>query len=293
MGSAVQENGASTHASGSQSGLNRFSKLQLRIISAVVLIAVTLALSWIGTATFAVLIIAVAGVMIWEWGRIARGTGGDTAAILHGAATLVAIVLGVAEAIPHAFVLLVVSAAAMIFGLRLSPRAGKLSAVGILYIGLPAAFLVALRAEPQGLAAILMLFTCVWMTDTFAMVTGKAVGGPQLWPSVSPNKTWAGAIGGLVAGAVGGAAFVSVATSGDHWWYGLAVGAVLSIAAQFGDLFESAVKRAGHIKDTSELIPGHGGVLDRMDGIVGAALVLPLIMWASGATHWSVALLGG
>jgi phosphatidate cytidylyltransferase len=134
-----------------------------------------------------------------------------------------------------------------------------------------------LRRDPQwGFIGLLFLFATVWATDIFAFLCGRAVGGPLLWPSVSPNKTWAGAIGGLAGGI---AAAVAVAYASGVRFAAAAglMGLLLSILAQAGDLFESAVKRRFGAKDASRLIPGHGGLMDRLDGFLVAAFAALLI----------------
>ena len=130
-----------------------------------------------------------------------------------------------------------------------------------------------------GFVALILILLVVWVTDIGGYFAGRGIGGPKLWPRVSPKKTWAGAIGGFAASLVVAAGFVAVG-------FGkvqppptlklgpiLLVGAVLSIVSQLGDLFESAVKRRFGVKDSSQLIPGHGGLMDRLDGFVAAAVV--------------------
>jgi phosphatidate cytidylyltransferase len=128
----------------------------------------------------------------------------------------------------------------------------------------------------MGFAALLFLFATVWATDIFAYLTGRGIGGPLLAPRFSPKKTWAGALGGLAGGVVAGSV-VAYASAGTHPVVGGVLALVLSIAAQGGDLLESAVKRRFGAKDASALIPGHGGVMDRVDGLLLAALVAVLI----------------
>jgi phosphatidate cytidylyltransferase len=142
-----------------------------------------------------------------------------------------------------------------------------------------------LRRDPQwGLIALLFLFANVWATDIFAYFCGRAVGGPLLWPRVSPKKTWAGAVGGLAGGV---AASVAVAYASGVGKLGIVgvMACVLSVLAQAGDLFESSVKRHFGAKDASHLIPGHGGLMDRLDGFIVAALAALLI----GIVHQGIA----
>jgi phosphatidate cytidylyltransferase len=157
-----------------------------------------------------------------------------------------------------------------------SPGRRLWAGAGFAYAGLTGLTSVLVRLDPlYGFAALIFVLLIVWATDTGGYFVGRGFGGPKLWPRVSPNKTWAGAVGGFVASlvvAIGFAAFNPVRTVPL-----LLLGASLSIVAQLGDLFESAVKRRFGVKDSSRIIPGHGGLLDRLDGFV-AAIVLAAIL---------------
>ena len=147
----------------------------------------------------------------------------------------------------------------------------------MVYAGIVLICPIVLRSDPEmGLAAILFLFATVWATDIFAYLVGRTLGGPLLWRRVSPKKTWAGAIGGLAGGIAAGSA-VAYASAGTQPLVAGVLALILSIAAQFGDLLESWVKRRFGAKDASTLIPGHGGVMDRVDGLLLAALAAVLI----------------
>jgi phosphatidate cytidylyltransferase len=133
----------------------------------------------------------------------------------------------------------------------------------------------AVRLDPLwGFAALMLVLLVVWATDIGGYFAGRLIGGPKLWPQVSPKKTWAGAIGGFAASLAVGAAFAAFDLG--KILQTLLLSAVFSIASQLGDLFESAVKRRFGVKDSSHIIPGHGGLLDRLDGFV-AAIVLAAI----------------
>ncbi|MBL6432046.1 MAG: phosphatidate cytidylyltransferase [Alphaproteobacteria bacterium] len=142
----------------------------------------------------------------------------------------------------------------------------------MVYAGSSGAVLIALRDGTAGLAVIVFLFGVVWATDIVAYFVGRRVGGPKLWVRVSPKKTWSGAIGGFVAAvAVGWLGFLLTGRASPGVW--LAFAAVLSVFSQVGDLLESALKRHFGVKDSGHIIPGHGGVMDRLDGLVGAAVL--------------------
>jgi phosphatidate cytidylyltransferase len=157
--------------------------------------------------------------------------------------------------------------------------------LGALYIGYGGEALATLRGLPRGWAWLLLLLAAIWMTDTAAYFVGHRVGGPKLWPSISPNKTVSGAVGGMTAAAIGTVGVGYFCIPGfDLWSYAL-LGVIISVTGQLGDLVESAFKRAAGVKDSGALLPGHGGLLDRVDSLLFAA---PFTMYLIqiGATHW-------
>ena len=160
---------------------------------------------------------------------------------------------------------------------RVEGRQERLWAVvGIVYLGVPAAAFLALRDLPHGLELVFWLVIVVAATDVFAYLVGRSVGGPKLAPKISPGTTWSG-----LAGGVAGAVVLGALTAGFVGWSGLQGGffaGVLALVAQSGDLFESAIKRRAGVKDSGGLIPGHGGVLDRLDGYLFAAPMLALLV---------------
>ena len=155
--------------------------------------------------------------------------------------------------------------------------------VGAVYIALPCGILIWLRQDQQaGMITILWLFLLVWSADTGAYLSGRAIGGPKLAPRISPNKTWAGFIGGVTLAGVVSGIF-------GHIWEGDIItlflwGGVIAIASQAGDLLESAAKRHFDVKDSSSLIPGHGGVLDRVDALITASIAAALLKFTFGRT---------
>ena len=210
--------------------------------------------------------------LAWEWGRLVRGESNDRIFYAHAAAVIAICGFAVSGAGWVALIALFAGVGAAAF-LAKDSHARLWSALGVLYLGLPALILVLLRADPAfGIAVILFLFIIVWSADTAAYFTGRAIGGPKLAPSISPGKTWAGFAGGLIA--------PTLLAFGFALWLGntsaivlAAVGSGLAIASQLGDLAESAIKRKFHVKDSGNILPGHGGLFDRVDGLLGAALV--------------------
>jgi len=149
-------------------------------------------------------------------------------------------------------------------------------AAGVVYLGLPALAIIALRDfTPHGAWVLIGLFIIVWATDTGALIFGNLIGGPKLVPVLSPNKTWAGFIGGLVAAALVEAIFILI--MGGHVLAGAAFGASMAVIAHLGDLFESWTKRCFHVKDSGSMIPGHGGVLDRIDSTLATLVALAVL----------------
>ncbi len=251
-----------------------------RALSAAILAAVALVGNWAGPVPFACLVLLVALVMSWEWSGIVRGTAIDGLLLVQAMVVVVAVVL-TAWGAPHWGVLLV--AIGTVLAYLMAPRVtAPLSALGVVYVGLPAIAMVWLRGgDGLGAAAIFFVFAIVWTTDTFAYLCGRAIGGPKLWPAMSPRKTWAGTLGGIAFAAVAGAIFAMQVPGSTPVMLAL-VAVLLSIVAQAGDLAESALKRTFQVKNASDLIPGHGGFMDRMDGVVTAASVAALLAAVRG-----------
>lgn len=251
-------------------------ELASRIASGVVLAALALGLTLHGVTSFAVLVAIVALVMSWEWARVVRGTGLDIAFWIQAVCLLGAVVLTLSGYAAMAAVVIALGAI-VVLPLRAGADAG-LSALGVAYVGLPAIALVWLRTgtPPHGLAAVLFLFLVVWTTDIAAFVFGRSIGGPKLAPRISPGKTWSGLVGGVTAAAAAAAAFGAFWVGSGQLRLGV-IALLLALVAQAGDLAESALKRRFKIKDSSALIPGHGGFMDRMDSIVPVSVIAALV----------------
>lgn len=274
-------------ARGSRPGRGR-GNLVLRIISAAVLAPVVLAAAYVGGWPFFIMCGLAAGGILWEWTRLVTGRSEPGALALGSAALLAALVLvgiGAPAAAGAA-----IAIGAVLAGLWAGERAeGTVRRMlwaggGVFYAGVGFLAPALLRRDPAlGLKAFLFLAATVWMTDISAYAAGRLIGGRLLWPQVSPNKTWAGAVGGLAGGIAGGTLVAYASGSGRLAAIG-GIALVLSASAQAGDLFESAVKRRFGAKDTSHLIPGHGGLMDRLDGFLVAALAALLIGIVQGGT---------
>ncbi|MEQ1718305.1 MAG: phosphatidate cytidylyltransferase [Hyphomicrobium sp.] len=267
-------------------------ELQLRIASGFAVAGVALLSVWAGPLPFALLVFGVGAAMSWEWGHIVRKRGFDTPGILHLASLAAAAVLSGIGLAAHAVIAVVVGSitvSALLFG----GEQAKLSGLGVLYTGLPLVALVWLRSDGSlGLLAVVYVLLCVVVTDIAAYATGRLAGGPKLAPRISPGKTWSGLAGGVTAAALAAALFGIFIKTGQPSWMAV-LGAMLALVAQAGDLAESALKRAYGLKDASDLIPGHGGFMDRMDGVVAAAVAAALIALAIDAYAPARALLQG
>lgn len=263
-------------------------EFRARVVSGLVLGAVVVSALVFGGWPFAVIWIAAAIVGAAEWIAMSRS---EPRRLLVSvmAATVVVLAFGLREAASPAALLAVAATGAALLAVLAKDPSGRWKAVaglaGAIVIGLVPP---ALRDDPEiGILGPAWMFAVVWSTDIVAYFTGRTLGGPKLMPSVSPKKTWSGALGGLAAGIAAGIGLVLVAR--DHGWSALAtaplfwvglVSAVASVLSQGGDLVESALKRRCGVKDSGRSIPGHGGVMDRLDGFFAVAVLAGLYLVA-------------
>jgi phosphatidate cytidylyltransferase len=272
----------------------------VRVVSALVLIPCALAAVVQGGWLFLLLMAVGAALLAMEWGQISEPraqvrTGG---AVMFG--VLAGIFAGYVDNFPAALLLLVFGAVTAGLYARVMKTAALDAAYGVLYIGWPCVVLVWLRKAPDGLAWALLLFAIAWSADICAYVIGSIVKGPKFWPRFSPNKTWSGFIGGLVAGVLAAFIFATLAPIVATWapWLSglnssltprvaMVVGLVAALATMAGDLWESMLKRRFGVKDAGNLIPGHGGLMDRVDGMMFAVVALAAARLI--VVHWGVA----
>ncbi|HET6389477.1 phosphatidate cytidylyltransferase [Hyphomicrobium sp.] len=267
-------------------------ELRLRIASGSAIAVVALAMLYWSPAAFIVLTFLVAVAMTWEWGHIVRDEMPDPAFVAHAAVVLIATVL-VLNDMPGWGVAAAIAGAAAVAALSANSGRAQLSAAGVLYTALPVVALGWLRSdEPLGFLATLYVVLAVAVTDIAAYFSGRTIGGPKLWPAVSPNKTWSGLIGGVTAAALAGLLFALFTGSGSPGWLA-SLGLAIGLVAQCGDLAESALKRHFGLKDSGGLIPGHGGFMDRMDGLVTASILAALVAFSIDAFAPARALLYG
>lgn len=246
--------------------------LMLRVAAGVVLAPLTLAAAWLGGWFWTSLATLVTIGMYAEWLSVVRAM--RPAVLAAGIVALAIAGVALALGLP---VTVVLALAAGLIAVAILTRVGRGWATGgLLYAAAALVAAVLVRADPQtGFLALLFVLLVVWITDIGGYVAGRGIGGPKLWVRVSPNKTWAGAIGGLLGSLAVAVGFA--ASGGGKWLPLLLAGAVLSVVSQLGDLFESAVKRRFGVKDSSNIIPGHGGLLDRLDGFVAAVVMAAVI----------------
>jgi phosphatidate cytidylyltransferase len=250
-------------------------ELTLRVCSALVLVPLAVGTAYLGGWPFAMFWSLAAIGVFWEWSTLVAGDGRRLMLALGGATLVVSLALAAIGSLIGAVILTALGAVGVA---PIAPAQLRGWVVGGLpYSGAIGIAPIALRSDSEhGFIAVMFLFAIVWTTDIVAYFLGRMIGGPKLLPRVSPKKTWSGAISGL-AGAVLAAVALAAAAGLSGLLAIALIAAILSAVAQAGDLFESLLKRKFGAKDSGRLIPGHGGLMDRLDGFVFAAAVAALI----------------
>ncbi|MBI0432496.1 phosphatidate cytidylyltransferase [Roseomonas sp. KE0001] len=274
----------------SPAAAKRWRDLRKRALSALVLGPGALLCIWLGALAWTGLMTIAVAVLTWEWVRLCGLRSHLWPGMAVPAVVFLACALAVFQFSHLALAVLVLgSLAVWLTAPRLRRRTGppppaSWLALGVLYIGLAGIALIELRHDNEaGRGNVFFLFLVVWASDIGAYLVGRLLGGPKLAPAISPGKTWSGAAGGLASSmAVGWLAADWLAPGNPDAVKVLAVAALLGVATQLGDLLESAVKRRFKVKDSSMLIPGHGGLLDRLDGLLAAAPVAALLAFGVG-----------
>jgi phosphatidate cytidylyltransferase len=251
--------------------------LLVRVAAALVLAPLAIAAAYAGGWLWAGLVTLAAIGLYVEWLTVvgARAPGAVVAGVVALAIAGPLLAKGRMDAL---LLVLVVGLAGVML---VSPAQRLWNAAGFAYAAAAEVASVLVRIDrADGFVALMLVLLVVWVTDIGGYVAGRGIGGPKLWPKVSPGKTWAGAIGGFVASLMVAAGFVAFGLGKTAPV--LVLGAVLSIASQLGDLFESAVKRRFGVKDSSHIIPGHGGLLDRLDGFIAAIVMAAILGFLRG-----------
>ena len=257
--------------------------LRLRLVSAAVLLPTAILVVWLGSWWLAAFLAVLSGAMCWEWANLCNPGRIDVWSIMlvaGGAAPLVFVALG----FQGMFWILAVALVALV----VLALAGRLDypvvcIPGLPYIAVGMCCIVWLRADPgHGLLTVVWAAAAIIATDVGAYFVGRNVGGPKLAPRVSPNKTWSGLFGGMIFAGLTG---LIIGLWADAGWIAMAIGGMaIALISQAGDLIESALKRKFGAKDASQLIPGHGGFLDRFDGYLTAMPAAALMSALAGGS---------
>lgn len=253
--------------------------LMLRIASAAVLAPLAIGAAWLGSWPFTIFWTIAAVAVWWEWIGLVEPTGRN---VLLATGICALLLQAIVFETGNLSIAIMIVALGLLAGIVTAGKHAPAVAGGLLYASALLMAAAVLRADDKyGFIAILFLFAVVWGTDIGGYFSGRAFGGPKLAPSISPKKTWSGAIGGTLVGVGAAVAVAKLFTLSNPLMIGI-VAVVLSVASQCGDLFESGLKRRFDAKDASALIPGHGGVMDRLDGFIFAVTVAAVIGVARG-----------
>ncbi|HEV2571469.1 MAG TPA: phosphatidate cytidylyltransferase [Beijerinckiaceae bacterium] len=249
-----------------------------RLLSAIVMVALALGSAWLGGHVFALFWMIAGFAVFWEWQRMVGGAQERYRLIVGALALAVAAQLSLT--LKADIAVLVILVGAVIVALLAGREKALWAGPGLVYAGALVISVCVLRSSFfEGLTSILWAFAVVWGTDVMAYFGGRLIGGPKLWSRISPGKTWSGLICGVVCGAGLGVSVVQYwRTAGEiNLLPVFLVGILAGLAAQGGDLFESGMKRHFGVKDSSQLIPGHGGAMDRLDGFIVAVTLAAII----------------
>jgi phosphatidate cytidylyltransferase len=254
--------------------------LRRRILSALVLVPIALGAIWAGEASTTILVALAGGLMAWEWGKLIGRLDGVVEAALFVAVGAGTVLVAGFWSAPAGLICAVVGIAGLtLSGMRRQPG---WTAAGLGWILLATICFVVLRADPvAGWPTTLWLLLVVWAIDTAAYVVGRSVGGPKLAPRISPNKTWSGLLGGMAGAVLVGLVFGWIDGVSGPWSLALVSGG-LAVVEQIGDIAESYAKRRFGAKDSGNLIPGHGGLLDRLDGMLAVVTAIVLLQIVTG-----------
>ena len=263
------------------------SGLKLRALSAAVLIPIVLVFLYLGGLSFALFLTLLAFLMAREWDMLTGSEVFGPPGFILASGLVLVLILAYLSRIDLALLALLLIGMSLALMCQIRRQNMVWPIIGLFWLGLPCLGMMWLRMSEQGLLMILWLFVLVWSCDTGAYFAGRRIRGPKLAPRISPNKTWAGLLGGMLAAAGASSLLAVISELGSALLIAL-LGAILAFVSQCGDLAESGVKRRFNVKNSGALIPGHGGVLDRIDGLLFAApaLVLILVIHELGYLPW-------
>jgi phosphatidate cytidylyltransferase len=258
-----------------------WSNLRIRVASATVLVPTVVAAVWFGNVWFLGLILVGVALLAREWAEMSARRAALGVAVAIGAAVAISVIVAYLGHYYSTWPVVIAGALAAALMARGAVERRADAAYGVIYIAPAVIAMIWLRRMDAGLSWTLLLFTATWFADIFAFAVGSALKGPKLWPRYSPNKTWSGFFGGLVAASLGAVGIVALsqalpALPDLHlaWPVAAVIGLLGGLATMAGDLWESMLKRRFGVKDSGDLIPGHGGMLDRVDGLMFAAIVV-------------------
>ncbi|SFK11624.1 phosphatidate cytidylyltransferase [Caulobacter sp. UNC279MFTsu5.1] len=258
-----------------------WSNLRIRVASATVLVPTVVAAVWFGDVWYLGLILVGVALLAREWAEMSARRSVLGVALAIGAAVAISVIVAFRGHYYITWPVVVVGAVAAALMARGAVERRADAAYGVIYIAPAVIAMIWLRRMDAGLSWTLLMFTVTWFADIFAFAVGSLLKGPKLWPRYSPNKTWSGFFGGLVAASLGAIGIVALsqllpALPDLHlaWPVAAAIGLLGGLATMAGDLWESMLKRRFGVKDSGDLIPGHGGMLDRVDGLMFAAIVV-------------------
>jgi phosphatidate cytidylyltransferase len=258
-----------------------WSNLRIRVASATVLVPTVVAAVWFGDVWYLGLILVGVALLAREWAEMSARRSVLGVALAIGAAVAISVIVAFRGHYYITWPVVVVGAAAAALMARGAVERRVDAAYGVIYIAPAVIAMIWLRRMDAGLSWTLLMFTVTWFADIFAFATGSLLKGAKLWPRYSPNKTWSGFFGGLVAASLGAIGIVALSQVLPAlpdlrlaWPVAAAIGLLGGLATMAGDLWESILKRRFGVKDSGDLIPGHGGMLDRVDGLMFAAIVV-------------------
>jgi phosphatidate cytidylyltransferase len=265
------------------------TSLKSRIISALILAPLVAGVIYVGTPVYDLLILAAVIVMAWEWRRLCATQRFDTAGAILAIAVAGATALTSFYHVELAAILVVAGAIIILFMIvRSEGKSSSWTVAGVVAIGLTGISLILIRRIGGDWSVTIWFLVSIWATDICAFFVGRAVGGPKLAPKISPGKTWSGLVGGII-GAMCWSAIWALWTGAGQAGTLAFLSAAIAVFAQLGDLGVSRVKRRYGVKDTGTLIPGHGGLLDRVDGVIGAVpvAILCIVLARGDMSLWT------
>lgn len=248
------------------------SSIIKRIITALILVPVTIGVLYSGFPYVQILALIAGGMMAWEWANMVPNKGTGVYGIAYAISVAAAIMF-------HSFLgtaVVILGAALLVWLKAKGEERRNLLTLGVLYISIGVGSIVWLYAQ-VGFLDSLWFLLMVWSVDTGGYVVGCNLKGPKLAPKISPNKTWSGLIGGVTLAVLVSIAFSYAFSGHEHVVFYAVLGGIVAVVAQIGDLVESYIKRSLGVKDSSNLIPGHGGMFDRVDGLIFAAPLVFLL----------------